>query len=441
MNDWFEAEQRVQRALELYESGRLEDALRELRAAIDVNPYQGEWHFNLGLTLDALQRHDEALESFQTALDHHGEHLDILNHLGCACLSLGRPRDAIAYFDRAQKVEPHDDLAYVNRIAAYAALGDHEQAELMFYLAVEIDEDQPDAYFHLAESLIDRQITDRAIWCLHHVRRIDPAHPDVHALLGRAYRIEGNTDRALRHFRHHLRAEPADTAVLMQTGELLIDLGRPVEAAEKFRRVTELDPAAAGAHQRLGELSLRCGDLHRAAASFELVLRLEPMFPGAHQKLARIALRQRDRDEARRHLRRELANRMGDEDLPTTEQLARLLCEAKMPREAAIVLRDCIDRFGSTASLLHQLAVAHFRSGQLEHGIRSARRALRIDRDYITAIHNLIVAHLKLGQLRRARYWSRRAKLIAPQDPRTQQLTAQLRVRTIKATLSKLIGR
>lgn len=441
MNDWFEAEQRVQRALELYESGRLEDALRELQAAIDVNPYQGEWHFNMGLTLDALQRHDEAIQSFQIALDHHGEHFDILVHLGCACLQLGQPRDAIAYLDRAQKVEPVDAAPYVHRIAAYAALGDHEQAELMFYLAVELDEDHPDAYFNLAESLLDRASTDRAVWCLHHVRRLDPAHPLVHAMLGRAYRIAGDHDRALRHFRHHLRSDPSDTAALMQTGELLLDMGRPVEAAEKFRRTTELDPAAAAAHQRLGELSLRCGDLHRAESSFELVLRLEPMFPGAHQKLARIALRRREINDARRHLRRELANRMGDEDLATTEQLARLLNEAKMPREAVIVLRDCIERFGATAPLQHQLAIAHFRSGQLETGVRAARRALRIDRDYITAIHNLIVAHLKLGQLKRARYWSRRAAALAPTDPRTQQLTAKLRVRIVKSNLRKLVGK
>ena len=41
MNDWMDAEQRVERAHEFYESGRWEDALRELRAALEINPNNG----------------------------------------------------------------------------------------------------------------------------------------------------------------------------------------------------------------------------------------------------------------------------------------------------------------------------------------------------------------------------------------------------------------
>ena len=67
MSEWQEAEQHVERAHELYEAGRWEEAESELRHAIAMNPYQAEWQFNLGLTLDAAGRHKEAADVFREA--------------------------------------------------------------------------------------------------------------------------------------------------------------------------------------------------------------------------------------------------------------------------------------------------------------------------------------------------------------------------------------
>ena len=56
MNDWDDAERRVEKAQELFEQRRWQEALEELRAAISINPYNGGWFFNVGLTLDELER-------------------------------------------------------------------------------------------------------------------------------------------------------------------------------------------------------------------------------------------------------------------------------------------------------------------------------------------------------------------------------------------------
>ena len=53
MNDWFDAEGHVDRAQELFERGRWSEAEAELRKALALNPDQAEWHYNLGLTLEA----------------------------------------------------------------------------------------------------------------------------------------------------------------------------------------------------------------------------------------------------------------------------------------------------------------------------------------------------------------------------------------------------
>jgi tetratricopeptide (TPR) repeat protein len=68
MNDWNDAERRVERAQELFEQRKWQEALEELRAATDINPYNSGWYFNIGLTLDEMGRLDEAVEAYKQAL-------------------------------------------------------------------------------------------------------------------------------------------------------------------------------------------------------------------------------------------------------------------------------------------------------------------------------------------------------------------------------------
>ena len=66
MSEWIDAEQHADRALEMYEHGRLAEAESELRKALSLNPHQPEWLFNLGLTLEAAGRDEEAFASYES---------------------------------------------------------------------------------------------------------------------------------------------------------------------------------------------------------------------------------------------------------------------------------------------------------------------------------------------------------------------------------------
>ena len=88
MTEWDDAERRVEKAQELFEQRRWSEALEELRAATDINPYNGGWFFNIGLTLDEMGRHEEAIDAYRRALTIDETDLQAMNHLG---VDLHRP--------------------------------------------------------------------------------------------------------------------------------------------------------------------------------------------------------------------------------------------------------------------------------------------------------------------------------------------------------------
>ena len=90
MNDWQDAEQRVERAKELFDQHKWSEALAELRAAVAINPYNSGWLFNIGLTLDEMDRFDEAIEAYREALEIEPDDIEALNHLGTDLSRVGR---------------------------------------------------------------------------------------------------------------------------------------------------------------------------------------------------------------------------------------------------------------------------------------------------------------------------------------------------------------
>jgi len=122
MNDWDDAEKRVERAHELYDLGQWQAALDELKAAIEINPYNSSWHFNLGLTYDALDRYQDAITCYRQAHalyrsggEPSGE-ADVLTGIGDIHHETGNPDAARAAWEQALEILrtlDHPDAAHL----------------------------------------------------------------------------------------------------------------------------------------------------------------------------------------------------------------------------------------------------------------------------------------------------------------------------------------
>jgi len=418
MNDWQDAEQHVERAHEFYEASRWDEAESELREAIALNPHRADWRFNLGLTLEAAGRRREAIRAYLQAHRLEPNEPQTTLALGMAHLRLDDAevddlRQAVQWLEQARQAPDHAAEAQVHLIEAHARLNDHEQAELSYYLALQLEHtDHAMAHVNLADSLSERGLYKKAVWCLREAVQIDPDMPQVHARLASAYTALGRRDQARQLYLRELRNNPGDVDTLLDLGSLLVQMNRLAEAGEKFRRVLELESDHPDAHYELGKLAIIERRDDDAVTAFKLVLRLDPEYSAARRRLAETCLRRGQIEDARPLLRKDARAFRRDPDAwdeADLDDLGRLLLEARLPVGAARIFEARLRRRPDDAEALHLLAVAHFESGRLDDGVRIARQALTRAPDHVRAVHNIALAWSERGQLVRAGYWTRRA--------------------------------
>lgn len=467
MSEWFDAEAHADRAFEMFERGRWAEAESELRKALSLNPDQAEWHFNLGLTLEAAGREREALVSYERAIELLPDQPEPIVTAGILANRMNRPADALRWFDQALKLDARNETAYAHKIESHMLAGDHEAAETTFYLAQQaLEEPSAVCLSVIAASLVERGLHERAAWCLKEALRLDPSLPRVRGRLGEVFARMDKPQRALQLFLRELRDDPGNIETLLDYGNLLMRLGRLPEAAEKFRRVLEIEPANVDAHMRLGAIAMRSGRYDRAHLEFELVFKLDPEYPHVRLSLAEALLARRRREDAQLWLRQELdhvtaayEDNEESSDAEPREKLPRsyaaedwarfgdLLLKARMPREAAVMFELALRPRHSharlsparRAELLRRLALAQFRSGNRASGVIASRRALRIQPRSIPSIHNLALAALEDDRVEVAAAWVTRGMKIDRHDDGLRRLRVRVWIARVKRMMRRAV--
>jgi len=424
MNDWHDAERRVELAGELFQQHKWAQALRELQAATRINPYNAAWFHNMGLVLDELGRFEQAVEAYRKADRLKPDDLETLSRLATDLHRINRLRASLRVLRRIREIDPSHEPAYCLSILLHGELGEHDQAEEMFYLARLYKDQCPRCYDHMGRSLFARGRYERAIFCFQKCLDLDNAAGDVTMRLAQAYWKKGENEKARRHFLTDLRANPGRLESLLDMGDLLSEMGLNDEAGEKFRRALELSPDHAASYLRYGRWLIRRGKLDEAHTAFEKTLRLDPTHCGPNLELAKLAHRRGDPPAALRHLRAEHVRRPRQPQILLG--LANLWMDIGELRTASACLRRLLHDHPDNVDAWLNLAVAQFHRRDYRQGIRSCRQALCRDQNNRTAMFNTALAYERLHKYDRALHWTRRALKLQPRDVNLQHLERRL---------------
>ncbi|MGB7449292.1 MAG: tetratricopeptide repeat protein, partial [Ornithinimicrobium sp.] len=138
-----DAEEYYKRGNELFDLGRFEEAIASYDQALQIQPdYDLAWH-NRGWALFKLGQFEEALSSFDQALQIQPDNDATWGGRGWALFKLGQFEEALSSFDQVLKIQPDCQDAWYMRGKALGYLRQLEKAIVSFDQALKI---QPDDY-------------------------------------------------------------------------------------------------------------------------------------------------------------------------------------------------------------------------------------------------------------------------------------------------------
>jgi tetratricopeptide (TPR) repeat protein len=284
-----------------FQSGDAAGGLILIRKAISLNESRADYHCNLGVVLAAMNRHHEAIRSFQTALAIRPNLAEASYNLGMSLQAEKQPDEAVVAYRDALTNRPNWADAQNNLGNALVDLEKYTEAVAAFHQATSLNPQSPEAWFNLGNVLNKLEQSDESIQASRQAISLRPIYPEAHNNLGTALHAAKWTDRAIDEFQLAIRQKPDFADAYLNLCSAFTAAQRYSEAAAAARKAIELNPAIDKAHSTLGSALQALGQTDEAIAAFRESIRRNPKLAESHYNLSMLLLRRGDYAEAWPH--------------------------------------------------------------------------------------------------------------------------------------------
>ncbi len=339
-------------------------------------------HYNLGGTLLTQGRLDEAIAQFNASLQLRPGFADARCNLGSALLRQGRVDDAVAEFRRAVEAQPRHVIARCNLGLTLLQKGQVDEAIREFEAAAAVGPAGSIGRYYLGNVFLGRGQPDQAVAEYEKALAANPDHAAAHNNLAAALLRLGRVTEALRHFARALELQPNDPDTNSNFADVLLQRGLIDPAAARYRLALAGKPQNADAHCGLGTALVLQGKPDAAIAEFERALQLQPDSVIAHNNLGGLLLGKNRFADAVGHLQAALKN--DPDNVRTLASLAWVLatCSDAAVRNgaAAVELAErAAQRSGNgDPRVLRALAAAYAESGRFGEASAVAQHAVQL---------------------------------------------------------------
>jgi tetratricopeptide (TPR) repeat protein len=274
--DWF------QLGCCLNATAQYEEALTSYERAIELDPNNTFAHFNCGGVLYRLGRYEEALTCCDRVIKIDKDQMIVRFNRGVVLTKLGRDEEAMASFDEFIGLDPDNADAYFGRGNALNNLGRYEEALASFDKAVALDSDDVRGYVGRGNALFNLYRVEEALASFDRAFALDPDNAIANFNRGNVLARLGRYEEALTDLDRIIALHPGDRDGYASRGSVLSRLGRYEEALASFDRAIALDPDNAIAYFNRGNALSRLGRYEEALASFDRAIALDPDDPDCH---------------------------------------------------------------------------------------------------------------------------------------------------------------
>lgn len=250
-----------------YRTAMFDEAVRELKQALELAPHALDAEFYLGLVALRQGRIGAAERQFREILERGGKQAAVYNNLALVLDRLGKTAQAVALLDEAVKESGGHAKLYLTRAAFQLKLRDPAGAKSTL-----------------------EEYADVALYDL------TPLYYSVRSL---AEAMLGDLDTAARVVEEGIRRFPTCAPLANNAGVIMERKGDLARARELYIQALRHDSEIAQSAKNLGDLLYRDGRYDEAAAAYERTLRVDPdLGDDVYARLGNVYYRRKDRRKA-----------------------------------------------------------------------------------------------------------------------------------------------
>lgn len=240
-------------------------AAEQYEALVRLDPYFAGHSYNLGVSYQMLQRLRDAEKSYQAAIRLDPKNFGAHMNLGLVYLALGDADKAVKYTDIAARMNPTSAEAFANLAAALDARGDYVLAESAYHKSLEAAPFQAGTLLNYANNLLAQRKPREAIAVLDQAMKIEET-PYVHKRKGDAMAMANKLPEALGEYDIAVKKSPKYYAAMNECATVLIqqykagmELDMPTRdrAIALWQKSIEINPDQPGVKAALQEWEKR----------------------------------------------------------------------------------------------------------------------------------------------------------------------------------------
>jgi tetratricopeptide (TPR) repeat protein len=234
-----------------------------------------DW-LNKGLSLASLNRHREAIITFDQALSMNPGSLRARIYKGFSLLNFGKILESLACLDEGMKIDPHNWELWFYKGESHWKLGKIEEALSCFDHALTLTKDQAPILGRKGKLLVEKGDFREALGCYNQALAQNPRMAEIWDAKGSLQIKMRQNESAINCLKEALDINPRYRMAWYHQGLALFNLGCFKEAIDAQQRALAIDPGFVDAWIVIGDCCRESGEGERALDAYRSALKIEP---------------------------------------------------------------------------------------------------------------------------------------------------------------------
>jgi len=220
-------------------------------------------------------KYEMALPYFIETVKRDPKHGRAFFQLGYCLSRLGKNREALGPYLKAQELRPKDPTVHSNLCGVLGQLDLYGEAGEACKQALQLSPDLAEAHNNLAWVYQQQARYSEAIESSKQAIRLQPDFAEAHYNLGNGYAALKKYDQAADAYKQAIRLEFDYAEAHLNLGAAYNQMGRYEEAIDSYKRALRMKPLMPEAHLNLGMTYLKLGDKGSAIEEYKILKDLE----------------------------------------------------------------------------------------------------------------------------------------------------------------------